>query len=246
MFIEKQPYLLGAWLFRWRSYLPLSLIAIIIPAFRGFSYPFDSHTLDLAWELVIVSISVFGLVIRSITIGHTPKNTSGGNTRSQVADTLNTSGMYSITRNPLYLGNFFLILGVTLFVRSWWVPVTFSIAFWWYYQRIILVEESFLKNKFGQAYEEYLGRTPVFFPRFSLWTPNAFTFSLRTVLKREYYAFFGMIAAFSALELIGDWIIEGRIVFDPFYVAAFTVGLVIFVTLRTLKKTTTLLQVEGR
>ena len=34
------------------------------------------------------------------------KNTSGRNTHDQVADSLNTSGIYSIVRHPLYVGNF--------------------------------------------------------------------------------------------------------------------------------------------
>ena len=146
MSLKEQSAKTGEWLFRWRSYLPLVLMATIIPALQECSYPFGWHSYDLRWEMFCFTISLFGLLIRCYTIGYTPKGTSGRNTKSQKADSLNTTGIYSITRNPLYLGNFFMMLGVTMFLRVWWVSVIYALAFWLYYERIILAEESFLKN----------------------------------------------------------------------------------------------------
>lgn len=246
MSLKEQSAKTGAWLFRWRSYLPLVLIATIIPALQEFSYPFGSHSYDLIWEMFCFTIALFGLLIRCYTIGYTPKGTSGRNTKSQKADSLNTTGIYSITRNPLYLGNFFMMLGVTMFLRVWWVSVIYALAFWLYYERIILAEESFLKNKFGKVYEDYLRRTPAFIPDFSQWQTPVLSFSLKNVLKREHSGFFGIIAAFTALEFIGDYIETGTLVFDPVWVSIFTFGLLTYITLRTLKKKTRSLHVEGR
>ncbi len=237
---------MGAWLFRWRSYIPLLLIAVILPALRQYSYPFGSHIYDLYWEGFCLVVSMFGLLIRGFTVGYAPRRTSGRNTKNQVADTLNTTGMYSITRNPLYLGNYFMMLGVLLFVRVWWVPVIYTLAFWLYYERIIIAEEAFLMEKFGAEYEQYLRRTPAFLPNFRLWKPPALTFSLRTVLKREYPGFFGAIAAFTALEFAGDYIVEGTLVWDPFWTALFVFAALTHVTLRTLKRKTRWLHVDGR
>ncbi|MGC9453013.1 MAG: methyltransferase family protein, partial [Oceanipulchritudo sp.] len=47
--------------------------------------------------------------------------TSGRNTKQQVAYSLNTTGFYSVVRNPLYLGNFFMYLGIALFTHHWWL-----------------------------------------------------------------------------------------------------------------------------
>lgn len=246
MLLYEQSAITGTWLFRWRSYLPLVLIAVIIPAFEGFSYPFGSHSYDLVWEMFCLSISLFGLIIRSYTIGHTPKNTSGRNTKEQVADTLNTTGIYSVVRNPLYLGNFFMSLGVTMFVRVWWVSIIYALFFWLYYERIIMAEESFLKNKFGKRYKDYLSHTPSFIPNLNLWQPNVLPFSLRNVLKREYSGFFGVIGAFTVLEFVGDYVAERAIVFDPVWVTIFIFGLFVYITLRTLKRKTRLLHVVGR
>lgn len=246
MSLEQQSKKTGEWLFRWRSYLPLFLIAVIIPALKEFSYPFGLHSYDLAWEIFCLFISLLGLSIRCYTIGYTPKGTSGRNTKSQIAETLNTTGIYSVVRNPLYLGNFFMMLGVSLFIRVWCVSIIFSLAFWLYYERIIMAEESFLKSKFGEEYEDYLKHTPVFLPYFRLWKPNTLSFSLRNVLKREYSGFFGLIAVFTILEIAGDYIVEGTLVFDVVWLSIFSFGLIVYLVLRFLKKKTKFLHVEGR
>jgi protein-S-isoprenylcysteine O-methyltransferase Ste14 len=236
----------GAWLFRWRSYLPLALIVVIIPAFKNFHYPFDSHTFHRIWVIFCFAISLVGLLIRCYTNGHTPKGTSGRNTKSQIAKSLNTSGIYSVTRNPLYLGNFFMMLGATIFLRVWWISLIYALSFWLYYERIIMTEEVFLTEKFGEKYESYVRHTSVFFPNFKLWQPPILPFLIRSVLKREYSTFFALVVVFTALVIAGDICVQRHIVFDPVWVAIFTFGLLTYATLRTLKKKTRLLDIDRR
>lgn len=246
MLLQEASVKSGQWLFRWRSYLPLVLLVVILPEFDDFAYPFRSHSYQFAWEMICFSLSLFGLFVRAYTVGYTPKGTSGRNTKNQVADELNITGIYSITRNPLYLGNYFIMLGVTLLVRDWWITLIYTLAFWLYYERIIMAEESFLKNKFRQVFEDYAARTPVFIPNFKLWKPPVLYFSLRNVLKREYSGFFGVVAAFTILQYIGDYIVAGRLMLDYVWIGLFTFGMIVYITLRTLKRKTRLLHVEGR
>ena len=72
------------------------------------------------------------------------------------------------------------------------------------------------------------------------------SFSLRNVLKREHSGFLGVIVAFTVLEFVGDYIEKGFFVFDPVWTAIFICGLLVYIILRTLKKKTRLLHVEGR
>ncbi|MFH1096322.1 MAG: isoprenylcysteine carboxylmethyltransferase family protein [Candidatus Desantisbacteria bacterium] len=236
----------GSFLFRWRSYLPLVVFGIIFSCMTEFNYLGGTHTLNLIWEMVCLSVSFFGLFIRCYTIGHTPENTSGRNTTSQIADQLNIDGIYSVTRNPLYLGNFFMMLGVIMFPHVWWVGLIYVLSFWLYYERIIFAEEDFLRKKFGQEYEDWAKQTHAFWPDFKHWRKHALPFSLRNVLKREYSGFFGVISSFMVLELIADYIIYGSFVIDWIWTSIFICSLVIYLTLRTLKKKTRLLHVEGR
>lgn len=237
----------GDWLFRWRSYLPLVFIVfVILPAFQDFSYLQNSYGYHLAWELFCLGISLFGFMIRCYTIGHIPEDTSGRNSKCQLAGTLNTTGIYSIIRNPLYLGNFFMILGVTMYLHQFWVCTTYMLAFWLYYERIILAEEKFLQNRFGEEYENYAANTPVFIPNFRLWRAPDLGFSLRIVLKREYSGFLAVIAIYTLLEFASSYVLYGEITFDPLWACLFCFALMVFIVLRTLKKKTRLLLVDGR
>ena len=236
----------GNWLFRWRSYVPLFLVALFLFELKYFRYPWNSESWDRCWEIFCLAISFFGLGIRVVTIGSTPKRTSGRNTISgQVADVLNTSGMYSVVRNPLYLGNFFIVLGISLFMRSWWMTLTVVLAFFIYYEGIMFAEEEFLRRKFGAVYLEWAANTPLFVPRFKNWRPPSVPFSLRKALRREYSALFAIIVSFTILEIISDFYAEGRFVLDPMWAVIFAVGLIIYVLLRTLKKKSHLLNDRG-
>lgn len=232
----------GNWLFRWRSYLPLISIGIIMLGMRDYEYLGHSHRLDQLWELLCLAISFLGLGMRIYTVGHIPKGTSG-NTRTQVAEVLNTTGMYSIVRHPLYLGNLFISMGLSMFLHLWWIFLIFMLLFWLYYERIMFAEEEFLREKFGGEFEEWANRTPAFFPRFENWKRPSSPFSFRNVLKREYSGFFGIIVAFTFLEIIGDVFAAGKPELDMMWIILFTIGLVIYLILRVLKKKTKILDV---
>ena len=96
----------GKWLFKYRGQLPLLLFALAVPAIKFNSYLWITNEVYLAFTIFAIVVSFLGLVIRAITIGITPKGTSGRNTKEQVAEELNSKGIYSVLRHPLYLGNF--------------------------------------------------------------------------------------------------------------------------------------------
>lgn len=236
----------GNWLFRWRSYLPLPVIGLFLLALKDYELPGHSRMLDYAWEAVCLMVSFFGLGIRVVTVGHTPRGTSGRNTKKQVAEILNTTGMYSMVRNPLYLGNFFMWLGIALFAHTWWLIVIYVLMFWLYYERIIFAEEAYLRGRFGEEYLEWANRTPVFIPRFGQYRKAALPMSFKNALRREYNGFFAVIATLFAFETFGELFSEGRLEFDPGWLLLLGVGFGIWLTLRSLKKYTTILNVEGR
>ena len=242
--LEKQ----GGWLFRWRNYLPLLMLPILLMALRD-SGDFErvfGDTADTFFGGFCIVVSFLGLVIRSMTIGHVPKGTSGRNTRTQKAETLNTTGIYSVVRHPLYFGNFVIFLGIVLYVRVWWFGLIAISAFWLYYERIMFKEEEFLRKKFGESYLEWSEKTPAFLPRFKHWQPPSLSFSFRNVLKREYSGFFGIVASFTFLAILQALFKEGKFEFESGWVLFFLIGLGIYLTLRMLKKKTKIFHVEGR
>lgn len=107
-------------------------------------------------------ISVMGLVMRGWASGHIQKEKE-----------LTISGPYRYTRNPLYLGNFVLGLGLVIGSHSWWALAIFFFYFLLFYPAIILEERERMRKLFPEKYEDYRVRVPLFFP--SLKSRNKFS-----------------------------------------------------------------------
>ena len=238
----------GKWLFRWRSYLPLFFLPVLLVALRESEY-FErtwSSSAQRLWEILCLILSFFGLVIRSFVVAYTPRGTSRRNTRGQKAETLNTKGIYSAVRHPLYLGNFFIFLGLVLCTQVWWFILFSGLSFWLYYERIMFAEEEFLRKKFGEDFINWSEKTPAFIPNFKNWQQPKLSFSFKNILKREYTTFFLLILCFGLLDFAGKIFSQGRIKIDMFWITLSVMGFIVYIILRTLKKKTNILKVEGR
>lgn len=246
MTLQKEFEHSGAWLFRWRSYLPLALVSVILPAMLQFHYPSDSKKLHDLWALACLLVSFFGLGVRIITTGHASQRTSGRNTKRQAANTLNTTGIYSIVRHPLYVGNLFMFLGPVLFFHLWWLTLIYLLVFWLYYERIMFAEEAFLKNKFGDEFLMWANETPAFLPRFKNYVRADLPFSTKRVLKKEFNGFFAVIVAMFILKQLGEMVMNEKFHLDLPWAALVSFGFIVWVTLRILKKRTTLLNEHDR
>lgn len=240
----------GNWLFRWRSFLPLILFAAAFPVIL-LGWHTDPAFAELKWWLPCLLVSLLGQTIRAITIGYTPRGTSGRNTtEGQVAESLNTRGIYGTVRHPLYVGNFFMWMGIVLFTGSWWFSLVVVLLFWLYYERIMFAEEAFLRRKFGETYLAWSGKTPAFVPRLSGWSAPGVAFSLRNVLKREYNGFFAIFVSFALVEAAHNLRQSGfdfsAQLLNQHWVYMLAGSAAVFLVLRTLKKRTKVLDVRGR
>lgn len=236
----------GNWLFRYRSFLPivLYLLATALIAFDPGEI-LNFHT--LWWNVLCFGVSMLGLLIRAITIGYTPRGTSGRNTKEgQIAETLNTRGIYSIVRHPLYLGNFFMWFGIILYAGTWWFVLLCLCLFWLYYERIMFAEEQFIRRKFGEAYETWASQTPAFIPAFRQWKGSDLSLSIKNILKREYSGFFGTIFSFAYINFIKNFFFDQQLWLDVKWQVALAGGFLVLITLRSLKKYTRVLHAEGR
>jgi protein-S-isoprenylcysteine O-methyltransferase Ste14 len=236
----------GDWLFRWRSYLPVAFLVIAIPAVRDTASRGGAAPAFTAWDLMALLVALLGLGIRFYTVGHAPAGTSGRNTLGQVADSLNVTGLYSVVRHPLYLGNFLMWLGVSLVPRCWWFTALTVLIFWLYYERIMFAEEGFLEERFGEDYRRWAAATPAFVPQFRDWVKPALPFSLKSAIAREYSSLFAVIAVFTFFQAMRGWFARGTLAPDPWTAALFAVGLALYVSVRYLKKNTRVLRAEGR
>lgn len=194
----------GHVLFRWRSYALLVFLPLFVWAVR------DGESIEAHWgeaagetvEVLAILMVILGEALRIATVGFVPRGTSGRNTAvGQVASVLNTGGLYSQTRNPLYLGNCLMYLGAALFTQHLWVVAVLCLSLILYYERIIAAEESFLVGKFGQPYRDWAAETPAFLPRLHGWRAPGMPFSPKTVIRREHSSIFGGLAILYLIEL---------------------------------------------
>ncbi|WP_437188046.1 methyltransferase family protein [Planctomicrobium sp. SH668] len=236
----------GNWLFRWRSYLPFLLILLFIPALPYIRRPMGSEQLQNAWELVCFGVSLSGLLVRFIVGGHVAPKTSGRNVYSQVANSVNTTGIYSTVRHPLYLGNYLMWLGIVMFCFVPWMVICFTLAFWLYYERIMFAEEEFLRGKFGETYTNWASQTPAFIPNVFKYRKPELPFSLRTALKKEYTGLFGLAVAFVCMDQFENFVVTRTFRIDTHWIVIGVACTIVYLTLMTLKKKTTLLKVSGR
>lgn len=99
-------------------------------------------------------LTIFGLLIRGWSAGTIHKDRE-----------LTVSGPYAFTRNPLYLGSFFIGLGVAIAGGHWLWPAVFLVFYATVYTRTMAGEARHLRELFPERYDEYAERVPAFLPR---------------------------------------------------------------------------------
>src|SRR5690606_24443674 len=102
-------------------------------------------------------ITFYGQLIRGVTIA-LAYIIRGGKDKKVYADKLVTEGIFRHCRNPLYVGNILMLVGVGILVNSLLFVSVFIPLFLFIYQAIVLAEENFLRGKFGAQFNTYCQR----------------------------------------------------------------------------------------
>lgn len=243
----------GNFLFRWRSYIPGLVLAFSLAYLPSVAFFGGVYTKNLYWLGFAFSVSLLGLAVRCFTIGYAPARTSGRNTKQQIADLVNQTGIYSLVRHPLYVGNFLMYLGPVLILRDVPFTLVYIMFFYLYYERIIFAEEYFLRGKFEKEYLAWADKTPAFLPKLSGYVKPALPFSFKNILKREYPSLFGIIVVFTVFDLIQVYFQEPFLhvseitgIWKIFHSVFFGFGAMFYIITRFIVKTTKILDVEGR
>ncbi len=236
----------GRWLFRWRSYFPLWVLAYVLALLAVDPTPVGGEGSLAAWVASGVILGLTGLAVRAWTFGHAPSGTSGRGTRELRAETLTRTGLYSVVRHPLYLGNFLLWMGAVAFAGKPTALLATALFFWIYYERIMMAEERFLYERFDDAFREWASTTPGFLPRPSGWVTSPHPFSLRYCLGRDYQAVYGFVAATTAMEVTRSVSSGSGWIPQRGWIAYFLAGSAVYIVLHTLKRRTRLLEARDR
>ena len=238
--IEKQ----GNFLFKYRGQFPVLLFILSIP-FIYFSSSVDNNFLNI-YIFSSITFTVLGFLIRFYTIATTPKNTSGRNTNKQIAETLNTTGIYSIIRHPLYLGNYLIWLGISLYTFNLYFLIFMSLFFWLFYKRIMFAEECFLESKFGEKYLLWSKNVNSFFPKKLNFIKSKIHFSVKSILRREYSSVLSALIGYLFIDIIRNYFVSSTIYLSPKLFVIGSILLFIILILRSLKHYTNFLNEHDR
>lgn len=240
----------GVWLFRYRSFIPAILLVVgTVVWLYTEKNPGDSLLKSAPWDgyylLLCILVTFLGFGIRIYTVGHTPVNTSGRNAKYQIADTLNTTGIYSLVRHPLYLGNFFMWLGPVMLTGHIWFILLVCLVYWLYYERIMFSEEQFLRRKFGTVYTSWAERVPPFIPSFRNFVPPSLPFSWKKILKKEKNGFAAIFIVFTLMDMSGE-MVRGETGFNLVLLGFCAFSCLLYLILKYMKWQTNILNEEGR
>jgi len=172
----------GPLFFKYRGEQFILYLLVILVEFNDYA---NKHP-HFYYQFFCFAVCILGMLIRIYTIAHIAPNTSGRNRTGQVADSLNTTGMYSMMRNPLYLANYCILLGISLLTANIEVVIFNSILFSAIYLPIILTEEDFLLQKFGGEYAKYAEKTNCITPALRNFVKPERNFDFIAILRREH------------------------------------------------------------
>lgn len=238
---EKQ----GNFLFKYRGQFPVILFLLAIPFIGITDYASISEVNERYYINISVFLSFVGFLIRFYTIGTTPHGTSGRNTKQQVAEVLNSTGIYATLRHPLYLGNYLIWIGIATYVFNPLFILIISLIFWLYYDRIMFAEERFLEKKFGDEYLDWSNKIPAFIPNFSNYKTSSIPFSIKTVLRREYSGVLATVIGFCFVEVLRNYVIGEELISNNL-ICVLIATLTVCLLLRTLKRNTQILHEKDR
>ncbi len=186
----------GAAYFRLRGWIPIPFYAAIV--FLPWRSP--RAWASLATGLSVVLLGCLYRIWAIRFIGHRAR------THSQKTRPLVMEGPYAAHRNPLYVANILIAVGLTLGTGLLWYAPVLAILLLIHYHLVVLCEESGLRERHNASYEEFCARVPRWFPqllRRDVWLPARFP--IAECLYREKSGILGMLAATSVLVAWAWW-----------------------------------------
>ena len=132
----------------------LKITTYLLPVIQIISIVFYLETTYLALRLTGVVITMFGVLAFVISVVQMKENWRAGVQKEEKTN-LVTTGIYSISRNPAFLGFDLMYIGILFSFFNWFLCFVTSFAVLFFHLQIVNVEEDFLIEAFGDEYLQY-------------------------------------------------------------------------------------------
>ena len=132
----------------------LKIMTYLLPVMQIISIVLYTGTVPIALQTAGIVITALGVMIFIISVVQMKDNWRAGVQREEKTN-LVTSGIYSISRNPAFLGFDLMYVGILFSFFNWYLCFATIFAVVFFHLQIVNVEEDFLIEAFGQEYIEY-------------------------------------------------------------------------------------------
>lgn len=150
--------------------ITLKITTYLLPVIQVISIILYAGTSHISLRIAGVVITVFGVIAFIMSIVQMKDNWRAGVQREEKTN-LVTTGIYSISRNPAFLGFDLMYIGILFSFFNWYLCFATSSALVFFHLQIINVEEDFLVEAFGKEYLEYKKKVCRYIGR-KLWKRN--------------------------------------------------------------------------
>lgn len=232
---------IGNFFFKYRNWIFILFYAALFIPSKPLVGPKSGGEDYYIWPIALgLTITVLGQLIRGATIG-LAYIVRGGKDGKPFADGLVTEGIFRHVRNPLYVGNILMLLGVGILDNSLvYVAIVIPI-FLFIYQAIVLAEENFLRDKFGSDFDDYCRDVNRWLPRFSGLgrTLSSMEFNWKRWILKEHTTQFIWLIGITLLLLLNFPMLTDYETDDRNVLIGTILGglLLIYILIRYLKKT---------
>ena len=152
---------IGAFFFKYRN--AIFPIFFVLAALIGRPRIVETRALNRLIGHGGIVVALLGQAVRLLTVGSASID-RGGKRGRVYANRLLQSGLYAVIRNPLYVSDVLIALGITMVAGAPFIDFIVLPLFLFIYQAIIAAEETYLQRKFGTRYARYCARVPRFLP----------------------------------------------------------------------------------
>lgn len=111
----------------------------------------------LAVQWAGVAILAWGYLQYRLSGQYRTRHRGGGPGLDKPPTQLVTTGIYRLTRNPMYSGHLIFMLGLAITFASWIALALLVFHLWWFHQRV-LDDENHMRRQFGADFENYARR----------------------------------------------------------------------------------------
>ena len=221
----------GRFLFRFRSFTLLPVIGLVFL----FCPPLDLGSLNPWMAITGICLALLGELCRILAVGFSHSGTSGRESYLK-ARKINRTGLYSMTRNPLYIGNFFITMGLLVVYSNPLALIAVALFLILQYTLIIAAEEDFLIRQHPEEYRTYQQNVPRIGLRIKNFKKPDLPFDIARVIFKENDSLFNLLMMFLVILLFRGMSFHHRVKNGWIYIVLTSVLIILYVIVKIIKK----------